>query len=369
MHTPGDLHQRLAKSCLDLVQITSVSGTEKPIVDYLEHWAKTTGGYSRDAVVRLGNALLVGKPDGKRPTIALVGHVDTVPLSEGNGPAIRSERVYGRGAADMKGALAVMLSLGEMSHQHAWPFSLVLAFYDKEEGPFADNGLQPLLDQSNVLQSADLAIVMEPTNNWIQLGCLGSLQARVVFGGKSAHSARPWQGENALYKTLPLLTWLSRQDVAVVTVDDLPFRTSMSATLINGGRAKNVIPDTCEVNVNWRYSPLLSKEQAEAQILQMLQPVCGAAEVTIVDHAPAARLPGENPVYDHLRTVCQLDVQAKEAWTDVARLAAVGIDAINFGPGDPAEAHQAGESIGIAAMVQCHHALARFLSTPMDGVA
>ncbi|RYF06402.1 MAG: M20/M25/M40 family metallo-hydrolase, partial [Deltaproteobacteria bacterium] len=189
--------QALADKLLQLLQIPSVTGDEAAIALYLHRWAQRC----RLPVLRQGNALVIGRPDRRRPCIALVGHTDTVPGHPQDIPPQQlGERIVGLGASDMKGALAVIQQLFEDLPHAELPFALLAIFYDREEGAYADNGLQPLLDGVDMLRQIDLAIVMEPTDNTLQLGCVGSLQATVTFGGQAAHTARPWQGDNAIHK-------------------------------------------------------------------------------------------------------------------------------------------------------------------------
>lgn len=357
---------RLSELCLELLRIPSVTGDEKEITDHLQRWAEALPHRPQVPISRHGNGLVVGKPDGQRPCIALVGHTDTVPPHQGDPQAgIEGDKVTGLGASDMKSSLAVMLLLLETLPLLELPFSLILVFYDKEEGPFSENGLQPLLDQYPWLKDIDLALAMEPTDNTLQLGCLGGLQAKVTFRGKAAHSARPWQGENAIHKAGPLLTRLLSHPCPEVDVEGLLFRNCISATLASGGRAKNVVPESFELNINYRFAPTSPSEAAIEQAKTTVRSLCVDADVEFVDVSPPGPLPEANPLFEHLRTEARLPIEPKQAWTDVARLAANSIDALNFGPGYGAQCHQAREYASLQMIMDAYHTLYRVLTTPM----
>ena len=360
------IRQRLSDACLTLLRIPSVTGNEAAIARHFERWAADLTHLGRDEVVRHGNGLLIGTPDDNRPCVALVGHIDTVPGHESDAaPHQDGDRIVGLGASDMKASLAVMQVLFEQQNLAALPFCLMLVLYDREEGAYNDNGLQPLLDRFDVLREIDLAIAMEPTDNTLQLGCMGGIHARITFRGKAAHSGRPWQGENAIHKAGPFLTELRNRPLRDVDVEGLIFREAASITMAHGGRARNVIPDRFELNLNYRYAPVTPIQQTTEGVIHEIRRIAHGAEVEIIDIAPPGPVPVNNPILEHLQTLAQLPVLPKQAWTDVARLAAHGIDAVNFGPGMGAQAHQAGEWVSLDAMVTAYELLARALSMPL----
>ena len=318
--------------------------------------------YVQDAVggERIGNAVVAGKVSGAKPAVILAGHLDTVPLQEGDFPARREDgRVFGRGASDMKGALAVMIELWNRLEKDALPVELVLVFYDREEGPIAQNGLLPLLEQRPDLRKASLALCLEPTDLALQLGCCGSMHATLTFRGKSAHSARPWQGENAIHKAGALLEKLREMPRREVRRGELAFYEVMSVTRIEGFTGRNVVPAACALNLNFRFAPGKSLQQAEEE-LQALAKAHGA-ECAITDRAPSGPVILDNPLLQEFRALTAAPIEAKQAWTDVAQLAAQGIPAANFGPGEQAQAHQKDESCGEEALEKAYRQLARFL--------
>jgi len=347
---------RLAARALELCRIPSPIGQEKAIADHVEAWALRH--HAREHVFRHSHSLVVGRLVDPLPTVLLVGHLDTVPphASERE-PRIESGRLHGLGSSDMKGALAVMMALAESLAAGERRANLGLVFYEREEGPFLESGLIPLLARVPALKSAAFAIAMEPTDNRVQVGCMGSLHATLTFRGKAAHSARPWQGENAIHKAGPLLAELHQLQRRQVTFDGFTFYEVFSVTRASGARARNVVPDQFEMNLNYRFAPGKSGEQAQQDVQRF---VAGRAEIEFTDVAPSGRVCAGNPHFQRLLSISGAPADAKQAWTDVARLTEAGIDAVNFGPGESAQAHQKDESAPIAALAEAYEKLLRF---------
>lgn len=341
----------LADTTAWLVDIPSVTGDEVAIVEAI---AGRLAGMDEH---RLGRSLIVGRPTGA-PMILLVGHLDTVP-SQGQGPArVEDGVLHGLGAADMKGGLAVMIHLLEDPEVVAGPYSVVGVFYDAEEGPMDRNGLGPLLEEIPWLTEAEFAVVLEPSDGQIQVGCNGSINATVSFTGKSAHSARPWWGENAITKAGEWLAAMHRREPELHSIDGLEYREVMSVTTASGGIARNVIPDRFDLNLNYRFSPRRTGDEAVA----VLHDVCrGADEVEIVDVAPSGPVHVSHPFVSELRSAAGTELAAKQGWTDVARFGQVGVPAVNFGPGRASEAHQKDEFVAIAEIEATFAALRRVL--------
>jgi succinyl-diaminopimelate desuccinylase len=353
----SSLASRLAQSTLALCRISSPIGHEGPLADHVERWALER--FRREEVFRVGHSLVLGRPEDARPTVALVGHLDTVPAHPNDGPPrIDGERVFGLGASDMKGGLAVMMALAEDLPLSELPVNLVLILYEREEGPYLESGLGPLFDKRPELRQVRLGIAMEPTDGLVQVGCVGTLHALLRFTGRSAHSARPWQGENAIHKAGPLLAELLARPRAEVVHAGFSFFEVMSVTLAHGGRARNVVPDTLELNLNYRFAPGKALAQAQEDVRAL---VAGRAEVTFTDLSPSGRVCADNPLYQRLLAVTGLPAASKQAWTDVARFGEWGVDAVNYGPGETAQAHQANESAPIHALLVAYEKLAAFL--------
>lgn len=345
------LHDTLA----DLVSIHSVTGNEGRLCTAVAE--RMLPIWTMQSVSRIGNALVVGQQTG-RPLISLFGHLDTVPV-QGNGePTIEDGRMSGVGTADMKSGLAVMIHLLEDDAVRSGPYDVVGVFYDKEEGPADENGLEAVLDKVPWLAESEFALVLEPTDLAVELGCNGAMNAELGFEGKAAHSARPWLGENAVTKAGKWLAEMHDREPDPVSIGGLEFREVFSVTRAEGGIANNVLPATLRVNLNYRFPPNYSMEEAESR----LHKVAAAADWVIIrDRAPAGVVVDDNPHLDRLLAVSGAARLAKQGWTDVARLSGRGIPAINFGPGDPSLAHQAAESVALSNVDTAFDVLRDFL--------
>ena len=308
-------------------------------------------------MTRLGNSLVVGRTTD-RPLVTLLGHIDTVP-EQGNGAArVEGDRMYGLGTSDMKAGVAVMIHLLESPGVDDGPYDVVGVFYDKEEGSSDDNGLEEVLDRAPWLSGSALAVVLEPTDLRLELGCNGVMNADVVFTGTAAHSARPWMGENAVTKAGSWLDRLHRLQPETVQVDGLEYREVFSVTRASGGIANNVVPAEFTVNLNYRFPPRYDLVQAEERLRSV---AADADRVEIKDRAPAGAVPAGNEHLDRLVEALGAERSAKQGWTDVARLGARGVPAVNYGPGDPALAHRADESVALGNLDAAYQGLARFL--------
>jgi succinyl-diaminopimelate desuccinylase len=343
----------LADDLVWLIDIPSPTGGEAALCDAVSERLAAARVPSR----RVGRSLVAGEGTG-RPLVSLYGHLDTVP-EQGNLPArVEGDRVVGLGASDMKAGLAVMIHLLEDDAIRSGPFDVLGVFYDGEEGPAEANGLERVLDEVAELSGSVLAVVLEPTDNELQLGCQGVINARVEFHGMAAHSARPWLGENAISKAGRWLAAMHERRVREVTVGGLAFNETFAVTTAGGGIAANVIPDRFVINLNHRFPPDRSLAEAEQRVIE----ACAEADlVQIVDRAPPAPVPEDSPPLRRLRTLVGA-VAAKTAWTDVARLAARGVPAVNYGPGETVLAHRRDESASIAAMERCRDVLREFLT-------
>ena len=347
----SELREVLAELTCELCEVRSPVGEEGPLAEQLAR---------RPGAERIGNSVVLGRVTGMRPAVALFGHIDTVPVQDGDFPARRTGgRVHGRGASDMKGAIALMLTLWERLDRVRLPVELACVLYDREEGPYEQSGLGPLLEAREDLRGAALALCLEPTDLALQVGCCGSLHATLAFLGRSAHSARPWQGKNAVHEAGALLEHLKELAPREVSFGELTYREVMSVTRIEGFTGRNVVPARCELNLNFRFAPGRSVDDAEAEVRALAQRF--GADCTVTDRAPAGPVVLDNPLVRKLRELTGVPVEAKQAWTDVARLGLSGIPAANFGPGEQAQAHHKGESCSEEALERAHLLLERFL--------
>jgi succinyl-diaminopimelate desuccinylase len=348
----------LEETLLWLCSIPSPIGEEAAICDAIVE--RMTHSTLDGAVRRYGNSIVVPvvrKHEEGRKHVALVGHLDTVRTE--NGPArIEGKRCFGAGAADMKSGLSCMIVLAETISQMI-ACDLTLVFYAREEGPYAENELGPVLANDPDLRSVDLAVCLEPSDNKLHVGCCGAIHATVTFRGRTAHSARPWEGENAITKAAPLLARLAALSPIERVVDGYSYRTVTTATLANGGRGRNVVPDVFTLNLNHRFAPDTSLERAQADVRAL---VGGEAEIEFTDLSPAALPNVSHPLVQQLVEAGVKTIEPKQAWTDVARFSALGIAAVNFGPGENAQAHQKNESTDIGLVFQGYRILAAWLT-------
>lgn len=327
----------LAETLLWLCKIPSPIGEERELCDRVSE--RLAEVQLAAPIRRYGQSIVVPLTRGHGgPHVALAGHLDVVRTVH-EGPArIEGDRLYGAGAADMKSGLALMLDLAETPVRP--DVNITLVFYAREEGPFAENELGPVLAEDPELSQVDVAVALEPSDNRLQLGCSGSLHASVRFHGRTAHSARPWQGENAIHKSAAFLTRLAAEVPRPHLIDGLEWNAVISATLANGGRGRNVVPDLFELNLNHRFPPGTSAEAAQRYVRDL---VAGEAEVEFTDVSPSAPPLRNHPLIAALAESGVVAVEPKQAWTDVARFAGLGIPAVNFGPGTNAQAHQKNE--------------------------
>ncbi len=340
----------LADRTLDLVNIPSDSGSEAAVYEYVR------GSVALERAFDDGESVIFARRSGK-PLVLLAGHTDTVPAQANLPGRVEDGAVVGLGASDMKGGLAVMLELAAWAATAELAYDVGFLFFPREELGPAENPLPGVFAATGVVDEARLVICLEPTDNTLQLGCLGNLNARVVYEGRSAHSARPWLGVNAIRLALEGLRPVLESEPRDVDIEGLVFREVMSVTQLHAGIASNVIPARAEATVNYRYAPDRTPDSAEARIHELLG---DHAEVT--SNSPPAHVALGSPLVDELRVAGGFDVEPKQAWTNVADFAARGLDAINLGPGATRYAHAVDERVEIAELERTYDALRRFLA-------
>lgn len=346
-----------------LCDIESVSGEERAIADAVERGLQAIPGWQ---VLRNGDAVVAHTSLGREQRVVLAGHLDTVPVA-GNLPVRRqgdgeTAVLHGRGTVDMKGGVAVMLRLAATLREPEHDVTLV--FYDCEEVEATRNGLGRLVRENPDWVRGDAAVLLEPTDAAIEGGCQGTMRVEVGVAGVAAHSARSWRGSNAIHAAADVLDRLVAYRAREVEVDDLLFREGLNAVGIVGGIAGNVVPDRCVVTVNYRFAP----DRDEPAALAHLREVFDGYEVVVTDSSPGARPGLAHPVVESLVRVADAPVKPKYGWTDVARFTALGVPAVNYGPGDPELAHRDDEHVAVEQLVRCEQVLHRWLSLP-DGSA
>lgn len=344
----------LLETLIEIVDIPSVTGDEAALCSWIEDRFSETV-----EVVRVGDSVVVGRPSAGRPFYGLYGHIDTVPVQGDPSPILIGDRIQGLGVSDMKSGVAVMVELLRDDAVARADADLVCVFYDKEEGPAAENGLEAVLEACPWLLDASLSIVMEPTDLNLELGCNGVLNAEIVFSGSSAHAARPWLGENAVTKAGLWLAEVHDLEPEVFDIGGLLYREVFSVTKAHGGIATNIIPPSFTIMLNHRFPPVFSLEEAEARLREV---AAAADEITITDRAPAGRIELDNAEVLRLDAIIARERVAKQGWTDVARLTSRGVVAVNYGPGEVAQAHQVDESMSIANLDVAFDVVRRFVT-------
>jgi len=336
-----------------LVNIESVSLDEQTIADAVEQALR---GLAHLEVTRRGNNIVARTELGRAERVVIAGHLDTVPLND-NLPARREgPLLHGLGTCDMKGGDAVILRIAATVPEPNRDLTLIL--YDAEEIAAEHNGLRKLAETDPDLVDGDFAILMEPSNAGIEAGCQGTLRVEVRTTGERAHTARAWRGSNAIHKAGDVLRRLEAYEPRKPVIDGLEYHEGLNAVFVRGGVAGNVLPDECVVEVNYRFAPDFSEAEAEAYVREFFE----GYDVTLTDSAPGA-LPGlDVPAAKEFVDVVGSEVFPKFGWTDVARFSALGIPAVNFGPGDPMYAHKQDEHVPVEHIERCERILTEWLS-------
>ena len=353
----------LTSSSVDLTRaicdIPSVSGDEKTLADAIE---EAIAPLAHLEVIRHGNTIVARTDRGRAQRVVIAGHIDTVPINA-NLPTRDIEIdgapfLWGRGTVDMKAGTAVQLKLAAELVDPA--IDVTWMWYDNEEVEASKNGLALLAAVRPDLFRADFAILGEPSDGEVEGGCNGTMRAIVRTSGVRAHSARAWIGENAIHRAAPILARLAEYRAKEVLVEGLLYRESLSAVRISGGVAGNVIPDACEVEINYRFAPSKSAADAEAH----LRGVLAGFDLEITDAAEGARPGLDAEIAKQFVAAVGAEPRPKYGWTDVARFSALGIPAVNYGPGDPHLAHHDEERVSYAQIDAVERGLRAWLTAP-----
>lgn len=346
-----------------LVDIESVSGHERAIVAEIEAGLRALPWLE---VVRDGDTLVARTDLGRDERVVLAGHTDTVPVN-GNLPSrVEGDVLWGLGACDMKGGLAVLLHLAAVLEAPTRDVTYVA--YECEEVSADRNGLKRLAETRPGLLAADFAVLMEPTDGEVEGGCQGTITVEVTARGARAHTARSWMGSNAIHAMKPLIDLLNDYEPRRPLVDGISYREGLSAVFARAGIARNVVPDECVISVNHRFAPDRDLAEAEAHLRDLFE----GYEVEVVDRSESARPGLTHPAArDFVRAVTGLEtaeaveagrVRAKLGWTDVSLFSALGVPAVNYGPGDPTLAHHRDERVSLPSVTACEESLRAWLS-------
>jgi succinyl-diaminopimelate desuccinylase len=353
LNLEGDLVELTRAIC----DIESVSGNEKELADAIE---SALAKYSHLEVMRDGDAIVARTNFGHATRVVIAGHIDTVPVADNLPikllPMEREQVLWGRGTVDMKAGVAVQLKLAATLDKTNTDVTWV--FYDHEEVEASLNGLGRIARNRPDLLDASFAVLCEPSNAQVEGGCNGTIRVEVRARGVKAHSARSWMGKNAVHASAEILNRLNAYEPQSVEVDGLVYRESMNAVLISGGMATNVIPDECVVTVNYRFAPSKSGEEATAHLSELFD----GFEVVVTDLSEGARPGLDLPEAAAFVAATGSTPKPKYGWTDVARFSALGIPAVNFGPGDPNKAHADDENVPVSQIFACEAALRTWLT-------
>jgi succinyl-diaminopimelate desuccinylase len=348
-----DLDAEVVELTIALVDVESVSGGERDIADLIERAVSPLPWLD---VWRSHNSIVARTDFGRAERVVIAGHIDTVPVNRNLPSRLDGDLLYGLGSCDMKGGVAVSLLLA--AGLDAPSRDVTYVFYEAEEVEADRNGLGLIAAERPELLAADFAVLMEPSNAGVEAGCQGTLRVDVTTTGKRAHSARAWNGVNAIHGAGAILERLTRYSPRQPVIDGLTYREGLNAVAIEGGVAGNVVPDACTVSVNYRFAPDRSEEEAAAHVREVFD----GFDLVVVDSAPGA-LPGlDRPAAAAFLKAVGGPARPKFGWTDVSRFSALGIPAVNFGPGDPELAHSQAEHVPVDQLRRCLAQMIAWLS-------
>ncbi|MFF7201581.1 MULTISPECIES: succinyl-diaminopimelate desuccinylase [unclassified Streptomyces] len=341
-----------------LVDFRSVSGEEKPLADAIEQALRA---FPHLTVDRHGNNVVARTNLGHTERVILAGHIDTVPIADNVPSRLDDDGIlWGCGTSDMKSGVALQLRMAATVPEPNRDLTFV--FYDNEEVAAHLNGLGHVAEAHPEWLRGDFAILLEPSYGEVEGGCQGTLRVHLRTAGERAHSARSWMGSNAIHAAAPILARLAAYEPRRPVIDGLEYHEGLNAVGIEGGVATNVIPDACTVVVNYRYAPDRSEEEAVAHVREVFAG-CGVAEFVVDDHTGGA-LPGlSHPAAAAFMEAVGGSARPKFGWTDVSRFSALGVPAVNYGPGDPLYAHKRDEHVEVDKIVHCEQRLRDWLTS------
>ncbi len=369
----------LINTLVDLVKIKSLTGFENEIKNYIINFINNHIE-DRDLLSifhKRNNIVIYHKDLSNRDIIAFVGHLDTVNnVNEYNGEII-DDKIYGLGSSDMKAGIAIMLNLLKKFYNLN---NILWIFYDQEEGPYINNGLNILFKElENLFSKIELAIILEPTDNFIELGCNGVMNIEILIKGKSGHSARPYSYINPFYKLPNLLTNIKdffKNEFKISLKEEnneIIFRSNCTVTDIKGmlnkdfeNKFKNVVPEYAKLNINIRFTPDFDKLKVIKIFNSFFYKTLYKEDyiIKISDYAFPGRIIINdmfNKFINFYNNILKKGIKSKEAWTDIATFTNKNISALNLGPGTPSLAHQKNEYVLIPNLNNLFEFLVSFL--------
>jgi len=357
----ASLSRALVARTAEFIDIPSVSFAEAPMVRHLE---AILGSCPHLRLDRVGDNLVARTELGRSRRLILAGHTDTVPVNDNDRARIEGELVWGLGAADMKGGLAIMTELALA--QRAPVVDVTYVFYAREEVASEHSGLEELFVARPELLAGDAAVLGEPTSGKIEAGCQGTLRVAITLRGARAHTARPWMGRNAVHRLGPLLDALAAFEPRRPVIGGLQFREALQAVSVQGGVAGNVVPDEVTLVVNHRFAPDRDVDEATEAVRDVVGRFLESEDGFVRTESSPAGFPAvEHPLLAALQRRSGAEVEAKLGWTDVARFSARGVPAVNFGPGDSTLAHRADERVEAASLLATYRTLEALLTQPV----
>jgi acetylornithine deacetylase len=337
---------------------------EMRIAQHVATWASQNGLTADRVETTPGRpSIIVRSGPGNGPTLLLCGHLDTVGtdgVADPFTPRVDGDRLYGRGAYDMKGGLAAALIACRDAQRAGMAGEVIVAAVADEE--HASLGVQEVLRHVR----ADAAIVTEPTELRVATAHKGFVWTEIEVTGRSAHGSRPHLGIDAIMKTGPILQALHTLHGELATRRTHPTLGpgTLHASLITGGREESTIPERCLLTVERRTLPGESLADVEADITRLLQQCRDAdADLTANARTTLARDPFETspdePIVQAVQRALDTTGPAPAGvsyWADSAYIAAAGIPTVLFGP-DGDGAHAKTEWVSISGTIQCARTL------------
>lgn len=342
-----------------LVAIDSVSGNEGALARLVHERLSTVSALK---VERIGDNVIARTMGGHATRILVAGHLDTVP-GDVREAVIEGDVLRGLGSCDMKGSLAGMLDLA--SSPDPRPVEMTWVFYAREEVARTESGLVEVAELRPDLLCADVAVLAEPTDGFVEAGCQGSLRIKVTVSGARAHTARPFTGRNAIHRLGDLLAAVARYKSREVVLDGVTYVEQLQAVSVEGGVAGNVVPDSASCTLNHRVAPDRTRDEAASWLRGFLGDLLGEGDqFEVTDWAPSAAPELSNASLARLVELSGAAPRAKVGWTDVATFREMGVPATNYGAGDPLLAHRSDEWVSAAQVSQFVAVLGEWLRSP-----